>query len=127
VGSLAIRLDDLRKKKPSPLLLWKESATIGHFKSKCIFKDTVIYDVTQCTLVNRYQYFEGTCCLYIQDTIPYITTIKESGNSSEMLVPIYQTTRRYNSEDSICNIHGKRTPDLIRLCCYKLNIRGGIF
>jgi hypothetical protein len=43
-------------------------------------------DVTPCTLVDMYQYFGGRCNLHL---------------SPQNLVPIYQSTRRHNSEDLV--------------------------
>jgi hypothetical protein len=45
--------------------------------------------VAPCSLVEVYQRFRGSCCLHHQ-----------GNDSSETLVNFYQTTRRYNPEDS---------------------------
>jgi hypothetical protein len=51
--------------------------------------------VAPCSLVEIYQRFRGPCCLHHQGAL-----MMEAARSSETLVNFYQTTRRYNPEDS---------------------------
>jgi hypothetical protein len=48
--------------------------------------------VALCSLVEVYQCFRGPCCP--------ITLMMKAARTSEMLVNFYQTTWRYNPEDS---------------------------
>jgi hypothetical protein len=60
---------------------------------------TVFWDVTLCSLVDRYQCFKGICCLHLHSS-----TLKvEKACSSKMLVHIYQTIWDNVPEDS--NLH----------------------
>jgi hypothetical protein len=52
----------------------------------------VVWLVALCSLVEIYQRFRGPCCL--------IALMMEAARSSETLVNFYQTTWRYNPEDS---------------------------
>jgi hypothetical protein len=58
----------------------------------------VFWVVEPCSLVEVYQRFRGVCCLHHQLTM-------EAARTSETLVNLYQTTRRYNSEDSHLRTH----------------------
>jgi hypothetical protein len=60
-------------------------------------KMAVFWVVAPCSLVDVYQRFRGPCCL--------ITLMMEAVRTSETMVNFYQTTRRYNPEDS-------------HLCCF---------
>jgi hypothetical protein len=60
-------------------------------------KMAVFWIVAPCSLVEVYQHFRGPCCLHRQGNL--ITA-----RSSEILVNFYQTTLRYNPEDSLLNI-----------------------
>jgi hypothetical protein len=55
-------------------------------------KMIVFWVVAPCSLVEVYQLFRGACCLHHQGNEP--------ASTSETLVNFYQTTRRYNPEDS---------------------------
>jgi hypothetical protein len=65
--------------------------------------------VASCSLVDVYQRFRGPCCLYHQGD--------EAARTSETLVNFYQTTRRYNPEDSHLRTHRREN-----LKSYSLNI-----
>jgi hypothetical protein len=52
---------------------------------------TVSWDVAPCRLVEVYRRFRGAYCLAL---------IMEAVRTSETSVNFYQTTRRYNREDS---------------------------
>jgi hypothetical protein len=56
-------------------------------------KMAVFWVVTLCSLVEVYQRFRGPCCLLF-------ALMMEAARTSETLVNFYQTTRRYNPEDS---------------------------
>jgi hypothetical protein len=60
-------------------------------------KIVVFWDVTPCTLVNRYQRFGGICCLHLQG---------DTEGSSKVFDNMYQTTRRYILEE--CYIRNDR-------------------
>jgi hypothetical protein len=60
-------------------------------------KMAVFWVVTPCRLVEVYQRLRGTYCLHHQDLI---ALMMEATSTSETLVNFYQTTRRYNPEDS---------------------------
>jgi hypothetical protein len=55
----------------------------------------VFWVVAPCSLVEVYQRFRG---LYCSNNI--IAVMMEAASTSETLVNFYQTTRRYNPEDS---------------------------
>jgi hypothetical protein len=55
-------------------------------------KMAVFWVVAPCSVVGVYQRFRGPCCL--------IALMMEAARTSETLVNFYQTTRRYNPEDS---------------------------
>jgi hypothetical protein len=70
----------------------------------------IIRDVTPCSLVHRYQYFEGTCCRHLQDIE------METGGSCEILVTMYQITRgRAPEDDSILHRHRVMASDLTNI------------
>jgi hypothetical protein len=50
-------------------------------------KITGSWIVTQHVSVDRYQWFTGMCCIYIQHTLE----MKAAGGSSKSLVPVFQT------------------------------------
>jgi hypothetical protein len=58
-------------------------------------KMAVFWVVAPCSLVEVYQRFRGNCCLHHQGAL-----MMEAARTSETLVHFYQTTRRYNPEDS---------------------------
>jgi hypothetical protein len=53
---------------------------------------TVFWDVAPCSLVDVYQSLRGTCW--------WVIALIEAAGTSETLVNFYQTTWRYNPEDS---------------------------
>jgi hypothetical protein len=57
-------------------------------------KMAVFWVVAPCSLVEVYHRFRGPCCLHYQ------ALMMEAAGTSETLVNFYQTTRRYNPEDS---------------------------
>jgi hypothetical protein len=57
----------------------------------------VLWDVALCSVVEVYGRFRGTCCLHHQGDECLMT---EAASISETSVNFYQTTRRYNPEDS---------------------------
>jgi hypothetical protein len=59
----------------------------------------VFWLVAPCNLVEVYQRFRGPCCLHNQ------ALMMEATRTSETFVNFYQTTRRYNPEDSHLRIH----------------------
>jgi hypothetical protein len=63
-------------------------------------KMAVFWVVAPCSLVQIHQRFRGPCCLHHQGHEPLIALMMEAARSSETLVNICQTARRYNSEDS---------------------------
>jgi hypothetical protein len=65
-------------------------------------KMAVFCVVVPCGLVEVYQRFRGTCCL--------IALMMEAASTSEKLANFYQTTRRYNPEDS--HLHTRRRENL---------------
>jgi hypothetical protein len=60
----------------------------------------VFWVVPPCSLVDVYKRFRGSCCLHHQGDGLLIALMMEAARTSETLVNIYQTTRRYNPEDS---------------------------
>jgi hypothetical protein len=60
-----------------------------------IIKVTVFWTVTPCSLVDMYGCFRGTCCLHLQGR-------GDTSGSSEVLVPMYQTTQSQIPEN--CNL-----------------------
>jgi hypothetical protein len=58
-------------------------------KLSVITKMAVFWVVAPCSLVEVYQRFRGPCSMMM-----------EAVSTSEMLETFYQTTRRYNPEDS---------------------------
>jgi hypothetical protein len=58
----------------------------------------VFWVVVPCSLVEIYQRFRGPCCLHHQGDQG--TLMMEAAKTSEMLVNFYQTTWRYNPDDS---------------------------
>jgi hypothetical protein len=67
-------------------------------------KMAVFWVVAPCSLVEVYQRFRGPCCLHNQGE-GIIALMMEAARISETLVNFYQTTRRYNSEDSHLRTH----------------------
>jgi hypothetical protein len=58
-------------------------------------KMAVFWVVASCSLVEIYQRFRGPCCLHHHGAL-----MLEAARSSEMTVNFYQTTWRYNPENS---------------------------
>lgn len=58
---------------------------------------TVVWYVTQCSLVGKYQFLEGIVCLHLQD--------RRAGDSFGTLVSMYQITRRQVPEVGILTPH----------------------
>jgi hypothetical protein len=52
-------------------------------------KMMVFWDVMLCSLIEKYQCIERTCCLHIQGR--HLKMKTEAAGSSETFVPIYQT------------------------------------
>jgi hypothetical protein len=93
-------------------------------------KTTVFWDVASCGLVEVYRRVRGACCFQHQgDQVGFevltavstkmavfgaIALMMEAARTSETLVNFYQTTRRYNPEDS--HHHGDRRA---RVCVLK--------
>jgi hypothetical protein len=55
----------------------------------------VLWVLAKCNPIEVYQRFRGVCCLH-QD----IRLMNKASGTSEMTINFYQTTRRYNPEDS---------------------------
>jgi hypothetical protein len=53
----------------------------------------ILWNVTPCSVVDRYECFSGICCLY------FSTVMLEAAFSYEMFVPIFQFTGRQNRGD----------------------------
>jgi hypothetical protein len=68
------------------------------------------WNVTQYSLVNRYQYFRETCSLHL-----HFYSEDACSSSSKTLVPTYQTTQQHIAEDCNLNIHCEnlKSPDWI--------------
>jgi hypothetical protein len=60
----------------------------------------IFWVVAPCRLVEVYQRFRGTFCLHHQDDHLLIALMMEAARTFETLENFYQTTRRYNPEDS---------------------------
>jgi hypothetical protein len=75
----------------------------NHFLSP---KMAVFWVVAPCSLVEVYQRFRGPCCFHHQDDRP------QAARSSDSLVNFYQTTRRYNPEDSHLRTHRRENLNL---------------
>jgi hypothetical protein len=67
-------------------------------------KMAVFRVVALCSLIEVYQCFRGPRCLHHQGDDDEDLTIKVA-RTSETLVNFYQTTRRYNPEDSNLHTH----------------------
>jgi hypothetical protein len=63
-------------------------------------KMAVFWVIAPCSLVEVYERFRGPCCLQHQGALKI-----EAARTSETLVNFYQTTRRYNPEDSRLRTH----------------------
>jgi hypothetical protein len=71
----------------------------------------VFWVVAPCSLVAVYRPFRGTCCIHHQgDASSIIALMMEATGSSETSAYFYQTTRRYNPEDS--HLHTRRRENL---------------
>jgi hypothetical protein len=79
----------------------------------------VFWVVAPCSLVEVYQRFRGTCCLHHQGA-SIIALMMEAACTSETLVNFYQTTRRYNPEDS--HLHIRRRENLKSYLLHLTNI-----
>jgi hypothetical protein len=69
-----------------------------------LMKTAVFWVVAPCSLVEVCQCFRVSCCLHHQDD-ELLITLMEAARSSEMLANFYQTTRRYNPDDSHLRTH----------------------
>jgi hypothetical protein len=68
-------------------------------------EDSRLLGYNICSRVNMYRRFSRSCVFASLDWTlarPWITSMEETGQP-EMLVPIYQATRRNVPEDSVCN------------------------
>jgi hypothetical protein len=63
-------------------------------------KMAVFWVVAPCCLVDVYQRLRGHYCLHHPGDELLIALMMKAAKTSETLVNIYQTTRRYNPEDS---------------------------
>jgi hypothetical protein len=85
-------------------------------------KIAVFWVVPSCSLVEVYQRFRGPCCLY------HHRLVMEAARTSETVINLHQTTRRYNPEDG--RLHTRRRENLksclqrIRLGIYVLRLGG---
>jgi hypothetical protein len=70
-----------------------------HVTASQLLNMAVFWVVASCNLVEFYQRFRGTCYLMM-----------EAASTSETSVNFYQTTRRYNPEDS--DLHTRRRENL---------------
>jgi hypothetical protein len=78
-----------------------------------MLKMAVFWVVAPCRLVEVYRRFRDASCLYHQgDDRPasIIALMMEAASTSETSVNFYQTTRRYNPEDS--HLHTRRRENL---------------
>jgi hypothetical protein len=67
-----------------------------------ITKIAVFWVEAPCSLVEGYQLFRGPCSIPHQGAL-----MMEAARTSETLVNFYQTTRRYNTEDSHLRTHSR--------------------
>jgi hypothetical protein len=58
-------------------------------------KMAVFWNVAPCSLVEVYQRIRGPCCLH-----RLIALMMQAASTAETSANFYQTTRRYNPEDS---------------------------
>jgi hypothetical protein len=63
-------------------------------------KMAVFWVVAPCSPVEVYQRFRGPCCLHHQGDLDLMALMMEAARTSETLVNFYQTTLRYNPENS---------------------------
>jgi hypothetical protein len=71
--------------------------------TEILSKMAVFWVVAPCSLVEVHQSFRGPCCLHQQGGL--IVLMMEAAITSETLVNLYQTTRRYNPKDSHLRTH----------------------
>jgi hypothetical protein len=71
---------------------------INSLRTRDFTKISVFWVVAPCSLVEVYQRFKGSCCLHHQGD-------EGAASTSETLVNFFQTTRRYNPEDSHLRTH----------------------
>jgi hypothetical protein len=69
--------------------------------------------VASCSLVDVYQRFRGRCCLHYQGD-----EMMEAARTSKTLVNFYQTTRRYNPEESHLRTHRRENLKSYLKCNY---------
>jgi hypothetical protein len=78
-----------------------------------------VFWVAPCGLVEVYQRFRGPCCLYHQSD--------EAARTSETSVNFYQTTRRYNPEDSHLRTHRReKLKSYLKKNSHKHRLKGDI-
>jgi hypothetical protein len=82
----------------------------------------VFWIVAPCSLVEIYLRFRGTCCTLHQGCENvrglFIALIMEAASTSETSINFYQTTRRYNPEDS--RLHTLRRENLKSYLIFEL-------
>jgi hypothetical protein len=89
------------------------------FLSAVTLKIAAEWNVTQCSLVDRYQCFTGTCCPYSRGQDKAFSTLKmEAAGSSETMVTTYHITR--------CHIKRDNNPQKLNNFCYSREITGVI-
>jgi hypothetical protein len=73
----------------------------------------MMIEAAPSSMLEVYQRFRGICCLH------HHCLMTEAANTSETLVNFYQTTQRYNPEDS--HLHTRRRENLKSYinCCFR--------
>jgi hypothetical protein len=77
---------------------WSSLMCYNELHKQIYSKMAVFWVVVLCSLVEVYRSFRGSCCLHH-------CAMMKAARISEMLVDFYQTTRRYNPEDSHLHTH----------------------
>jgi hypothetical protein len=79
------------------MLYLDKNCTVGfEVLTAMSMKIVVFWVVAPCSLEEVYHRFRGPCCLHHQGD----ALMMEAARTSETLVNFYQTTRRYNPENS---------------------------